>query len=85
VDACRVVFDYYYDDVESEEAGRRIDEDAAFSNMVQREDADICEHVQRGLASRGYDRGRFSPECEEGVYHFQCLLKAAYAAAVEGV
>jgi choline monooxygenase len=82
--ACRVVFDYYYDEMESEAARRRIDEDVVFSNLVQAEDADICAHVQRGLASKGYDRGLFSPECENGVYHFQCLLKAAYAAAGAG-
>ena len=82
-DACKVIFDYLYEDASSEEAGRRIAEDVAFSNMVQAEDADICEHVQRGLASRGYDRGRFSPECEEGVYHFQCLLKTAFGAAMD--
>jgi choline monooxygenase len=82
--ACKVIFDYLYEDATSEEAGWRISEDVAFSNMVQAEDADICEHVQRGLASRGYDRGRFSPECEEGVYHFQGLLKAAYGRALAG-
>jgi choline monooxygenase len=80
--ACRVVFDYFYDDVTSDDGQRRIAEDVAFSNLVQAEDADICAHVQRGLASRGYDRGRFSPECEEGVYHFQCLLKQAYGKAL---
>ncbi len=79
---CRVLFDYYYDDVTSPEALRRIAGDLAFSDEVQREDAEICRHVQRGLRSRGYDRGRFSPECEEGVYHFQCLLKAAYRMAL---
>jgi choline monooxygenase len=82
--ACRVIFDYYYDDVTSADARRRIEDDVAFSNLVQAEDADICAHVQRGLSSRGYDRGRFSPECEEGVYHFQRLLKGAFAAALNG-
>jgi choline monooxygenase len=81
-DRCRVVFDYLYDDVTSEEARRRIEGDLAFSDLVQREDVEICEHVQRGLKSRGYDRGRFSPDCEGGVYHFQCLLKAAYRDAL---
>ena len=39
---------------------------------------EICERVQKGLESFAYDRGRFSVECEEGVYHFQCLLKKSY-------
>ncbi len=77
-DNCRVLFDYLYDDVASEAAKQRMADDVAFSNTVQAEDAEICAHVQRGLASRGYDRGRFSPECEEGVYHFQGLLKEAF-------
>jgi choline monooxygenase len=81
-DRCRVDFDYYYDDVTSDEAQQRIAHDLAFSDAVQAEDAGICEHVQRGLASRGYDRGRFSVECEGGVYHFQCLLKAAFREAL---
>ena len=28
------------------------------SPLTEDEDIEICEHVQRGLASRGYDRGR---------------------------
>jgi choline monooxygenase len=55
----------------------------AFSDRVQQEDVDICEHVQRGLASRAYDRGRFSVEAEAGVYHFQCLLKESYRVALD--
>lgn len=77
-DRCRVVFWYYYADVESAAARRKIEEDVAYSDGVQREDMAICEHVQRGLSSRAYDRGRFSVEQEQGVYHFQSLLVAAY-------
>ncbi|HLA64616.1 MAG TPA: aromatic ring-hydroxylating dioxygenase subunit alpha [Rhodothermales bacterium] len=77
-DRCRVVFDYCYLDPEAPGTAERIAADVAFSDLVQQEDVEICEHVQRGLASRGYDLGRFSPECEEGVYHFQTLVKEAY-------
>lgn len=35
--------------------------------------------VQLGLASRGYDRGRFSVEAEAGVHHFPSLLKTPFA------
>ncbi|MEM6328596.1 MAG: aromatic ring-hydroxylating dioxygenase subunit alpha [Bacteroidota bacterium] len=76
---CRVLFDYHYDDPE---AGRVAD-DLAFSDRVQAEDIAICEHVQRGLASRGYDQGRFSPAQEVGVHHFQELLKGCYREALE--
>jgi choline monooxygenase len=77
-DRCRVVFRYFYDDVESPDAERLIAADLDYSDRVQVEDIEICEAVQRGLGSRGYDRGRFSVECEQGVYHFQQLLKEHY-------
>ncbi len=56
----------------------RIAADRAFSDRVQAEDIDICEHVQRGLQSNAYDRGRFSYDLEGGVHHFQSALKRAY-------
>ena len=77
-DRCKVIFRYYYDDVESATARERIEADIAFSDRVQTEDAEICERVQQGLGSRAYDKGRFSVRFEEGVYHFQSLLKHAY-------
>jgi len=75
---CKVVFDYYYDDISSIEALKKIEDDLSYSDKVQQEDIEICQYVQRGLQSIAYDKGRFSPEMEEGVYHFQCLLKMAY-------
>ncbi|MEL6614708.1 MAG: SRPBCC family protein, partial [Bacteroidota bacterium] len=80
---CRVLFDYHYTETDAPEAQQRIGDDLAFSDRVQAEDIEICEHVQRGLASRGYDRGRFSPAQEEGVHHFQGLLKRAYRTAMD--
>lgn len=77
---CRVVFDYFYAP-DTPEAAKA--DDLAFSDAVQAEDIEICEAVQRGLASRGYDRGRFSAECEAGVHHFQALLKGAFAEALD--
>jgi choline monooxygenase len=78
-DRCVVHFDSYYDDLDSPAARQRIAEDRSASDKVQAEDAEICARVQQGLASRAYDRGRFSVECETGVHHFQQQLKAAYA------
>lgn len=77
-DRCHVIFDYYYDDVSSIEGQNRAEEDIRYADSVQEEDREICEHVQRGLASIAYDRGRFSAEMENAVYHFQCLLKDAH-------
>jgi len=70
----KVVFEYYYEDA-SKGLEPRIEEDIRASDLIQKEDVLICEHVQRGLSSSGYDQGRFSPEMETGVYHFQSLLK----------
>lgn len=78
-DRCRVLFAYAYEDVTSLEAQKKIAQDQAFSDRVQQEDNDICEHVQKGLTSRAYDQGRFSPDEEQGVYHFQTLLRQVYA------
>lgn len=80
---CKVIFDYYYDDVTSARAKDLIEADLQYSDKVQKEDAEICEHVQRGLQSRAYNKGRFSPEMENGVYHFQSLLKQAYRTAIK--
>lgn len=74
-DRTQVIFDYYYTAGTEPELVR---EDAEFSDRVQKEDVEICEHVQNGLRSRAYDQGRFSPDAEPGVYHFQCMLKTAY-------
>jgi choline monooxygenase len=73
-----VIFDYYYDDITSAEALKRIHADIEYSENVQQEDIEICERVQKGLESIAYNKGRFSVEMEQGVYHFQCLLKKAY-------
>ncbi len=49
----------------------------AFSDQIQQEDIDICEHVARGLQSASYDRGRFVAARENGVHHFHRLMAAA--------
>lgn len=77
-DKCIVLFDYYYDEVESEPARARAEADIEYSHKIQLEDIGICEHVQKGLQSNAYDKGRFSVEFENAVHHFQSLLKNAY-------
>ena len=76
---CRVVFEYFYADVDDARARGLVEADERFSDAVQAEDIGICERVQRGLESPGYDRGRFSVRYEAGVWHFQRLVKRAYA------
>lgn len=70
-DRCVVIFDYFFSE----------DCDDAFiasalesSHQVQLEDVGICESVQRGLSSRGYDKGRYAPRIEQGELHFAKML-----------
>jgi choline monooxygenase len=77
IDRCIVEFDYYYTD--DPEVQARVDNEQAFSDEIQAEDIGICEHVQKGLASGSYAAGRLNPKRESGVWHFQNLLRSAYA------
>ncbi|KTC68330.1 choline monooxygenase [Legionella birminghamensis] len=43
-------------------------------DKVEREDEAVVESVQKGVRSRFYDTGRFSPTKEQGTHHFQQLL-----------
>ena len=43
-------------------------------DQVEKEDEDVVHQVQRGVRSRFYDRGRYSPSKERGVHHFHRLL-----------
>ena len=43
-------------------------------DRVEAEDEAIVEAVQRGVRSRFYARGRYSPAREQGVHHFHRLL-----------
>jgi choline monooxygenase len=77
-DACEVIFDYYFIEP-GEGRGDFVEKSLAASDVVQREDIDICESVQRGLASSSYDRGRYSVKREMGEHHFHRLLAADFA------
>jgi choline monooxygenase len=50
-------------------------------DRVEREDEAIVEAVQKGLRSRIYARGRYSPTRETGTHHFHRLLADAIAPA----
>jgi choline monooxygenase len=45
-------------------------------HRVEMEDEEVVESVQRGVRSRLYERGRFSPRREVGTHHFHTLLDA---------
>jgi choline monooxygenase len=74
VDRTKVSFlNYPWDPAKVEtSAGNAID-------RVEREDEAVVEAVQRGVRSRIYRRGRYSPRRETGVHHFHRLLAEALA------
>ena len=81
-DRTTVRFDYWFEETEGAEAQRFMAESRAKSREVQEEDAAICLAVQRGLASIGYDTGRYAPQVEVGEHHFHRLLARDYRAAI---
>ncbi len=52
-------------------------------DVVELEDERIVEAVQRGVRSRFYRQGRYSPSRERGVHHFHRLLAGALAGPAE--
>jgi choline monooxygenase len=50
-------------------------------HSVEMEDEAVVQSVQRGLRSRLYRPGRYSPRHERGVHHFHRMLAAALAGA----
>jgi choline monooxygenase len=73
-DRCRVIFDFYFARTDGPTAEHFMAESVAVAHQIQLEDVAICEEVQRGLASRSFDTGRFSVRREGAGYHFHCLL-----------
>ena len=57
--------------------------------VLQPEDIGLCESVQRGLSSRGYNQGRFIVDKEQtelsehAVHHFQSMVVDALGAKLE--
>jgi choline monooxygenase len=43
-------------------------------DRVELEDEAVVESVQKGIRSRFYDRGRYSPTREQGTHHFHRLI-----------
>lgn len=73
-DKTLTIFEWYFEDANSQRVRERAAKAIAFSDEVQQEDVHICEAVQRGLQSSTYDRGRYSVKRENGVHHFHMLL-----------
>jgi choline monooxygenase len=72
--SCRVEIDFYMSTLESFDSGRVARETVEIGHQIQLEDVGVCEDVQRGLASRSFDTGRYSVRREMAVHHFHQLL-----------
>ena len=75
VDRTLTIFEWFFADPGTGEGWESMQQAIAFSDEIQQEDIVICEQVQRGLRSRSYEAGRFSAKRENGVYHFQNLVR----------
>ncbi len=71
IDRTRVLFRSFVRDASKLESGA-----GAGLDRVEAEDEAIVEAVHRGMRSRLYTRGRYSPTRERGVHHFRRLLVA---------
>ena len=52
----------------------KFDHNGTMLDKVEREDEFVVEGVHKGLQSKTYQTGRFSPSREQGVHHFHRLL-----------
>jgi choline monooxygenase len=43
-------------------------------DLVEKEDEEVVENVQKGVRSRFYKHGRYSPNREQGTHHFHSLI-----------
>lgn len=75
-DTCTVSFKTYIADRTKFNTGAGSD-----LNRVEMEDEEVVESVHRGLQSRLYFRGRYSPRMERGVHHFHLLMQRYLAGA----
>ena len=65
----KVIFKSYVWDESKLDLGAGADLD-----KVELEDEVVVQKVQKGVASRFYNHGRFSPSMEKGVHHFHSLI-----------
>ncbi|MBM4183143.1 MAG: hypothetical protein FJ207_02845 [Gemmatimonadetes bacterium] len=52
-----------------------VEDNAELRAVLKMEDEEIVEATQRGVRSRLYDRGQYSPRREQVTHHFHSLLQ----------
>jgi len=80
---CSIVYDYFLEasvtaSMSEAELEKFVGESLASSGQVQAEDTMICQSVQRGLESSGYDVGRYAPRVEMADHAFHARLATHY-------
>ena len=68
---CSVHFDYYFEQIDE----KQIKRDLYFSDIIQREDIEICESVQTSYEAKGFKNAIISKKYESGILHFHSRLK----------
>ena len=68
---CSVHFDYYFGQIDEKQVHKDLD----FSDIIQREDIEICESVQGSYEAKGFKNGIISKRYESGILHFHSRLK----------
>ncbi len=79
VDRCRVEFHYFYAADLSADSDY-IRRDQTFSEEVQQEDIQICEHLQKSMNSGAYTDGVYHPTQEVALIAFHELIRASMSA-----
>ena len=69
--SCSVHFDYYFEQIDE----KQVQKDLDFSDIIQREDIEICELVQASYEAKGFKNGIVSKKYESGILHFHSRLK----------
>ena len=75
VDRTLTIFEWFFAEPGTPDGWESTQQSIAFSDQIQQEDIALCEQVQRGLRSKAYETGRFSAKRENGVFHFQGLVR----------
>jgi choline monooxygenase len=78
-DRCEVVMEYWLDPAAGGDDPEFVERSLADSWRIHLEDVAISESVQRGVASRSYDRGRYSVAREGAMHLFHRNLAADLA------
>jgi choline monooxygenase len=83
-DRTLTIFEWFFAEPGTGSGWESMQQGIAFSDQIQQEDIVLCEQVQRGLRSRAYESGRFSAKRENGVFHFQELVREFLASNDSG-